>query len=174
AARPPATPTRPAAEVKRQGPDITYDEKAKVLSSAEGKFTVYMPAQPKPKNLNVLGVTMKSFFYQQQDGAYGFAFADPPIPAGESSEQTQKRLDGARDGMVRNIQGELVGESRIWLQAKHPGREVRADLPGKVGIARARVYLVGQRMYQVIAVGRPAWVNSVEATKFLDSLALAP
>jgi hypothetical protein len=166
-ARPPAKPTAKAA------PNV-YDEQTKEFRCPEGKFTAFLPAKPRKQNLNALGVTMKLFVFEERDGAYAVAFADLPLPPNERNDKIQGRLDGARDGMLRNVKGKLTGESRIFLQGKHPGREVRAALPEVNGALRARIYLVGPRLYQVAVMGIPDWVNSAEATKVLGSLALTP
>jgi hypothetical protein len=173
--KPPANPAvRPPAETKAKPAANSYNEKTKEFRCPAGKFTAFMPANPRKQDLKAMGVSLNMYTFLERDGAYAVAYADLPIPSGETSEQTQKRLDGARDGMIRNVGGKLTGESRIWLQSKHPGREVRADIPEKGGVLRARVYLVGTRMYQVAVMGVPSWVNSEEATKVLHSLALTP
>jgi hypothetical protein len=169
-----AAPSRPAAEPKAKVAANSFDEKSKVFRCPEGKFTVFMPVNPRKQEAKILGVQMNMFFFQERDGAYAVAYADLPIPSGESSAKIQERLDGARDGMVRNVNGKLTGESRIFLQSKHPGREVRAELPAVGGILRARVYIAGSRLYQVAVMGLPAWANSEEATRFLNSIAVTP
>jgi len=144
------------------------------FTSAEGKFKAMMPGTPKEKTRTVGGIAFESYTVEQQNGAYLAAFADLPIPDGESEEQTQTRLDGSRDGMVQAIGGTLTSSSKITLKGKQPGREILASLPDNKGIVRARVYMVGKRLYQVQAIGTKSWVESAESTKFLDSLSLAP
>jgi hypothetical protein len=144
------------------------------FSSVEGKFKVFMPGKPKKQTLRAAGMTLRTFSIEDKDGAYVVAYADVPIPSDESPEQIQKRLRGARDGMLNNINGELTSESRIWLQGTYPGRELSAELPGGVGILRARIYLVQQRMYQIMAVGTPARVKSADTVRFLESLTVTP
>jgi hypothetical protein len=138
----------------------------------EGKFRVLVPAKPKTQTLNVGGVSARVYTAENPEGGYAVAYADLPIPAGEPLETTRKRLLGARTEMIRNIDATLKGESAVTLDGKYPGLEVRAELPYLKGIVRGRVYLVGQRMYQIVAIGTPAWVNSAGATRFLNSLTL--
>jgi len=174
-ARPQTTAsTRPVAEPKAKFAANSFDEKSKEFRCPEGKFTVFMPVNPKKQDVQIHGVAMKMFVFQEREGAYAVAFTDLPFASGESNTKIQQRLDGARDGMVRNVQGKLTGDSRIFLQGKHPGREVRADIPAMSGMLRARIYLAGSRLYQVAVMGVPTWVNSEEATRFLNSMAVTP
>jgi hypothetical protein len=146
----------------------------KEFASADGRFKVQMPGTPKEQTQTAAGVTMKIYTLEEKDGAYAVSFADMPIPAGESEAQLQARLDGSRDGMLRNTGGILTSESKINLSGKYPGREVQADIASKKGILRARFYLVDRRLYQVVVTGTKPWATSANATKFLDSLVLTP
>ena len=108
---------------------------------------------------------------ESKDGACIIGVADLPIPDGETPEQIQDRLDGARDGAVRNVNGTLTSSSQITLgKQKYLGREFNATITKpKEGQLRARVYLVGKRFYQVIVMGTNEYATSKEATAFLDS-----
>jgi hypothetical protein len=72
--------------------------------------------------------------------------------------------------MISNIKAKLTSASRTTLDGKYPGRNVEAELPDKKGILRARIYFVGQRLYQIVVLGKNQLVDSKDATKFLDSL----
>ena len=68
--------------------------------------------------------------------------------------------------------GTFKSESKIELDGKHPGREILADIPSKGGAVRARVYLVGTRLYQIMVVGKKGFEESADTLKFLNSLKL--
>jgi hypothetical protein len=136
--------------------------------SAEGKFRVMMPGAPTQKRQQLGPISLAMYTLENRDGAYMVGYCDVPIPANEPEAMTQRRLDGAREGAIRNINGGLIKENRIWLHGREPGREIEANVPGK-GIIRARFYVAGRRMYQVIVIGTPALVHSADATRFLDS-----
>jgi hypothetical protein len=123
-------------------------------------------------DVNAAGVTAKTFSVEDKNGAFVVTFADLPIPGDEGAELLEKRLDGSRDGMVGNIKAKLTGDKKIKLAGKYPGREVTADLPGKKGVIRARIYVVGKRLYQVMVIGTSDTANSGDATKFLESFQL--
>jgi hypothetical protein len=50
------------------------------------------------------------------------------------------------------LNGKLVSEKDIML-GEHPGCEIFIDLAGGKRLFRARVYLVGQWLYQVVIFG---------------------
>jgi hypothetical protein len=142
------------------------------FTSEEGKFKVEMPGSPSRETVSAHGLTMISFQVEEKDGAYGVAYADIPMLGAASSALITRALDSARDNMVSKVNGKFTGESRISLDGKYPGREIRADIPEKNGLIQGRLYLVKDRVYMVMVVGLPGWVNSANAKRFLDSLEL--
>jgi hypothetical protein len=149
-------------------------EQMKPFTSAEGKFTAQMPGTPTEKTQMAAGITFKMYMVETRSGGMVVGVADMPIGANESEAMIQQRLDGARDGAVKNINGTLAGSSQITLAGKYPGRELTANLPENKGILKARIYLVGARMYQVMVLGNAAYVNSENAGKFFDSFSVNP
>jgi hypothetical protein len=144
----------------------------KEFSSKDGKFKAQFPGEPMTKTIDAAGVKAKTFTVEEKNGGYVVSYADLPIPADEGADLIEKRLDGSRDGMVKNIRGTLTGEKKIKLADKYPGREITADLPGKKGVIRARIYIVGKRLYQVLVIGTEDTAKSADATKFLESFQL--
>jgi hypothetical protein len=138
--------------------------------SPAGKFRVLMPGTPSQKSQRIGPVSLTMYTLKTPGGAYMVGFCDVPIPMNEPDWKTQQRLDGARNGAVGNVGGVLRKDTRIRLHGREPGREIEANLPGGRGVIRARFYVADRRMYQVMVVGTPAWVNSADATRFLDSL----
>lgn len=143
----------------------------KEFVSEPGKFKVLMPGTPKEQMQNAAGVAFKMYTAEVRDGGVIVGFGDMPIPKGESATDLQKRLDGARDGMVANTKSTLTGSSNIML-GNYPGREVLADLPNNQGKLRARVYIVDGRMYQVMMIGKANWSGWSKQDQFFNSFAL--
>jgi len=86
----------------------------------------------------------------------------------------EKILDGSRDGAVRNANGKLVLENKISLDG-NPGRELVIDAKGKGGqdaTMKARVFLVKNRLYQVMVVAPKGQVSGAEIDDFLKSFKL--
>ncbi len=92
-------------------------------------------------------------------------------PAAIKKSPIKDVLDSSRDGAVGNLKGELDSEKDIKL-GDYPGREVRIAVDEGKKLFRARVYLVDQRLYQVVVFGTKDAATSKEADKFLDSFQL--
>jgi hypothetical protein len=144
----------------------------KEFSSAEGGFKVKMPGSPKKQSQPAAGTTLHTYSVEGRSGAMIASYGDMPIPAKEPEAKIQDRLDGARQGMLKNVNATLVKETKIQLPGGHPGREITADLPAGKGIMRARIFLVDTRLYQILVVGVPTFANSTDATTFLESFEL--
>jgi hypothetical protein len=86
----------------------------------------------------------------------------------------EKMLDGSRDGAVSNVNGKLVSETRITL-AGHPGRELVIDAKPKEtppGTIKERIFMVQNRLYQVVVVAPRRKDIASEADAFLQSFKL--
>lgn len=142
------------------------------FSPSGGGFKVAVPGTPQEKTQKIAGADTKTYQVETRDGAYAVSYTDLKGVGKESQQQQKARLDGARDGAVKNINGKLRSEKEIKLDDKYPGREIVIDLAGKNGVVRQRFYLVKDRFYQILVAGTPAFVDSTAATAFLDSFAL--
>ena len=86
----------------------------------------------------------------------------------------EKVYDGGRDGAVNNVKGQLVSEKKIWLYGA-PGREILVKAKTSSGLevmVRDRIYLVGNRLYQVMAVALAGKETTSEIEAFLNSFRL--
>lgn len=127
-----------------------------------------MPGTPKEQQQS----GFKSYAIEEKDGVYMAAFSDLPISGNEPDNVLQQRLDGSRDGFLQNTNSTLKSDTKITLLGKYPGRAIEAENPQRGAILRARVWIVNQRLYMLQVIGKPAWANSNDANKFLDSLSL--
>ncbi len=141
--------------------------------SKEYKFRVKFPGSPEVKDQTAAGIQFKMFSTESRSGANVVGVADMPIPANESAAMIQQRLDGARDGAIKNIGGTQTSSTSIVMAGKYPGREFSASItqPTK-GQVRARIWLVGTRLYQIMVVGTDSYATSKDSTAFLDSFQL--
>ena len=120
-----------------------------------------MPGTPKEEKKTAERVQVSAYVAEERNGAYIVSYAEHrPTPAKESPAQVQTRLDGSRDGQLHGMGGKLVSESQILLGGKYPGRDIRAEIPGKQLNARTQIFIVDKRLYQLVALGTPAWVKS--------------
>ena len=75
-------------------------------------------------------------------------------PKGTVGADTDKFLAGVVERNVGQLKGKVSAEEKVTLgKDKHPGRDVRVDLPDKKQFYRARVFLVGDRVYQIVVLG---------------------
>jgi len=144
-------------------------------SSTEGQFSVLLPAAPttdvKPVATQSGQVEMHFYSLTTGNTDYLISYADYPISLFQNTP-IKSILDGARDGAVKNSQGRLITESDISLDS-YPGREINVESSDSANLMRAHLYVVNQRLYQVIVITPRASAGSADVTKFLDSFQLA-
>lgn len=144
------------------------------FGASEGGFTVSMPGQPvkRQEALTTAVGPLQSWSYSvapAQGVAYGVDYADYPS-AVVQRYPPDAVLNSARDALVAKVNGRLRDERAISLGG-YPGRELQLDV-ATGGFVRARLYLVGQRQYQVVAVIPNDKAGSQDASRFLNSFKL--
>jgi hypothetical protein len=106
--------------------------------------------------------------------AFGAGFSD--FPGSAAATDPEKVLAGARDGAAGNVNGTVVDERPIEL-AGHPGLEIAVEIPAGAAVPggamyRGRLYLVGNRLYQVIYVALKSDENPAEYQRLFESFQL--
>ena len=146
----------------------------KEFSSKEGRFSVLVPGTPSEQTQKLdtgVGAIDLHFFVAEQDGfQYLVSYNDYPDAMVREAD-ADKVLDGARDGVVANVQGRLLNEVKVWL-ANYPGRELRIRIPEGRQAMRTRLYFVGNRLYQVGVLSAEDGAAADEVSKFLNSFKL--
>ncbi|HWP60408.1 MAG TPA: hypothetical protein VNL14_21105 [Candidatus Acidoferrales bacterium] len=150
--------------------------KWKEFRSDEGGFSVLMPGTPTPQPQRVnspAGAIDLYMFVVAHDGAeYMVAYNDYPETMVKGTNP-EKVLDGARDGIIANVRGRLLSETKITLQ-QFPGRELKLSLPEGARALQTRLYFVKNRLYQVGVLAVEKDLSSRDIVKFLDSFRLLP
>jgi hypothetical protein len=141
-----------------------------------GKFTVVAPVEMKESSQSVDTAVGKVdiYMFAGDGGNISYIIAYSDYPPAVANADVQSVLDGARNGAVSNSNGTLTGETKITLDG-YPGREFTMDTKDSTGrdiTAKARIYLVGVRLYQVLsmAVKGDALISNMDP--FLNSFAL--
>jgi len=144
--------------------------------STEGKYRATFPAEPKvdtksyATKLGVLPVTTEKHEVSPMALILSVTYTDYPREAGTITAKAI--LDSVRDGL-KGKDGEVKTDDAITIgEAKHDGRELRITI-GKDKVIRARVYLVGRRLYQVMAVGTITTVARPEADVLFNTFTLS-
>lgn len=159
-----------------QQPPATEAASWEKFSSSEGRFTFLVPTKPAAANQEVdtkVGKLMIYTFASKNNVGYFMGtFGDYPNDASDSA-QAERILDGVRDGVIRGSKTTLISEKQRWIRG-YPGREFTGS--GKVDgtdvIYSWRVYLVGRRLYQLVAATLDNDAGHPDVTKFLDSFDL--
>ncbi len=101
--------------------------------------------------------------------AYMVGYADYPEGIVERMNLDQS-LDAARDGMLGEYSARVTNEKRILLDS-YPGKEFSFE--GTIKNTRftgySRIFLVDQRLYQLIAIGERAVVDKEDVDRFFLS-----
>jgi hypothetical protein len=154
----------------------------KEFSSQEGRFSVLFPSAPKQTTqtmttkvgnldarLYTLSSTKETPFEAQ---FFAVAYIDYPKDA-LAKYRTDALLDGAREGAVTFVKGKQLAETRV-TQNGVEGREIKITAPNKrkTSLVVVRLFLVGERLYQVLVVIDESRAESGEIAKFLDSFKL--
>jgi hypothetical protein len=146
--------------------------------SPAGRYSILMPGRPKEQTQafeSAVGtLDLHIATYENRSGAYLVMYVDYPadlVAAGQASAI----LDGAAQGAVANVDGQLTRQQAVSLGAA-PGREIEFDAAAQGAQPATRIkvryYLVGRRLYQVMVVAPQAQGLPADAPKFLDSFNL--
>ncbi len=147
----------------------------KEFTDKETGFSISFPGEPKrmPDQTvkTALGdAPLKIFLVELgRDTVYMVMVSDYPQGAIRPGSE-DKALDNARDGILGKLKGKPLVDEKIKL-GNHPGRAIQVDAPA-VGIYRTNIYLVKDRMYQVVILAPRETVTSKETDKYFESFKL--
>jgi hypothetical protein len=153
-------------------PDAPWTE----LSPEDKAFTIQFPGTPVKQvekiktptgTIDVISYALKP---SKDRPAYLLSYSEF---AGQPDKLTpQQRLDKAQAGALASTKGKLQSQKNFTLQG-YPGRELLIATPEDQHL-RTQIYVVGDRVYQLIVVGPADQVASKDADKFFDSFKLKP
>jgi hypothetical protein len=139
-----------------------------------------MPAAPGEETFTFQprgsGGQMTNHIYQCRgpDGVFTLVYGD--FPADYAGRGADALLDDEVKRQQEFLGGRPLGAKPIRLDG-HPGREFQVDgftADEKPSHHFCRLYLVGNRLYNVIVIVPEENANAPEVNRFLDSFALAP
>jgi hypothetical protein len=137
-------------------------------TSAEGRFAVLLPTRPlsdeQMKDTPKGRVSMRFLTARSGTGIFIVAYADYEMG------DAKLELDANRTSFLKGMKATLVTESDINLRG-NPGRDIKA-VRDQLSI-RSRIYLVGKRYYQMVAITPASIPGDLEADKFLTSFELS-
>lgn len=144
------------------------------FKSEAGKFSVQLPGKPEEEVTEVGTAKQKQYQFSvgTEQGAYIVSYQDNPNLQGSTSKELAAALQSGRDRLIDVFRGKLLESKSTTLDKTHPGLNFRISIPQAKGEARCRFYMVGTRLYQIMAIGVPEFANSKQATEIMDSFKL--
>lgn len=137
-------------------------------------FTADFPGTPKAvtETISQNGMTLEFHYigYEVDNGVFAVMYCDYPV--GHIQRTGPKAvLAGARNGAAASAGGQIISNNSISL-GNHVGQETKIRDTAKGLEIRNRMYLVGDRMYQVMVVAESGNAENQEAEDFLNSFEL--
>jgi hypothetical protein len=153
------------------------DAEWKALTVPEGGFSILMHGQPRymRQTLDTPAGQMEAHLYSSERPHAYFAagYSDYPLAlvVGTSPHEL---FTGVRDTWVRRLEGRLVSTDDRLTAGKHPGYAFSAEgkAQGADAILDARLYLVDQRLYQIVAITRKHAISQGVVNRYLESFRL--
>lgn len=143
-----------------------------VIHSEKGGYSIWLPGKPRETETNAATGTHVTRQMQWQDKSTNLNYIASVADYGHRIfDDPETALDNARDGGVRASGGELLSEKQITL-GRYPGRELRISPGMSKNIIRVRIYIVGSRMYQLMAGGPERVIDGAPAENFFGSFRL--
>lgn len=149
------------------------------LAINEGGFSILMRGQANyaRQPIDTPAGRMVGHLYSSDrpDGYFAVGYSDYPIAHVIGSSENDV-LTGVRDTWVRRVDGKLTMSGAIEIGGKYPGLEFAAEgkVKGADTFLHGRLYLVDQRLYQVIALARKGEMPQGVVNRFLNSFKLIP
>ncbi len=140
----------------------------------DGDFSVQMPAEPQEQvdeyDTDSGKIVVHMFGASVGGMDYITAYSDYPAEL-VAAKGAQGILEDARDGAVTNTKGELVTEQGIEMNG-NPGMFLQVGSPDGKGLAQAKLYLVGNRLFQIFVAGPEENAESEDVQFYLNSFTL--
>lgn len=136
------------------------------------EFSINMPGKPVKAENSVPSAAgpLKLYMYTLNKGYEGFILGYSEYPdAVFTSSQPETILNGAQQGAINNVHGEVVSQREITVNG-NPGREIVGVSPAQNTGFTARVILARPRIYMLVYTQYDKSKSiSEDGKKFLDS-----
>lgn len=144
-------------------------------SAPDGTYTVIFPGKPTESTQTVqtqLGpIKAVMVIYEAAGGKRAYAVSSTQYKVDPRNYNVEKGLNGARDGMAKNMHATVTKETKINYKGA-PGREFYLTM--KQGKTKVHVFIInggkGPTIYQAFVMDTGGNVDDAEIKTFLDSL----
>lgn len=145
-----------------------YDGQWKRFAPDEARFAVIMPGIPahvrKSEDTAHGKIVEHTYGLKTRSGLLEVIYADYPFTPDADAE-----LKGNRDQFITDTATKLVSESKINYRG-NPGIEFRCE--NKESVFIARIFVIGQTVYELAGGGYAGQVDYDEISRFLNSFQL--
>ncbi len=141
-------------------------------SYAADGFAVSAPQRPTVKKLvtqTAAGPVTSQVYSVDLGGNNAFMFSSTHYDQGLIAPRAMDALEGAKNGAVANVHGTLVSQQRISIDG-NPGYEL--FIAASNYHVRVRIYVVGDYLYQLLAIAPVDAPLPKDSDKFLGSFRL--
>jgi len=140
------------------------------FSSADGRFTVLMPGDPKSsfqtRQTPIGPATTLKYIGGNDSAAFMVTCVDYPPQITEAGNMIQM-LDKVKTQLIASRKGTLVSDSSYNFHG-HDGKEmIIEDSQGYT--VRMRLFFIGRRLYQLTVVGHSDKILYQKGDEFMDS-----
>ena len=143
------------------------------FTSEEGRFSVLMPGPDAPKDQTATQTDPKVGSYTvhlfTKKAEKGFFMAGWVDYAPTVNLDVQGEINANRDNFLKGVKARLTSERPVTLDG-HPGLEFTAE--SDQAVFKSRVYVVGKRPYQLIAITYKGFDDAENVNAFLSSFQL--
>lgn len=149
------------------------------IKAPEGGFRINMRSDPlvEKHDLQTPIGKVTGYWYstEQQGSVFGVGYADYPAEF-VSNAPPQKVLAIVRESWLKRIDGKLQGDGTELRLEGNPGMEFIATgkFKGRDAYLRGRLYLVGNRLFQVVVLGDKETIPLSDINQFMGSFKLTP
>jgi hypothetical protein len=138
----------------------------KPFTSAEGRFSVEFPGDPKTDKQGDVSIAKVE---TPDKVVFAVLFSD--VPADKDAPTAVDALKTYVEGRKGKVSGEPKKYTFKTADDEFPGREAEIELPDG-SVVRVRLFFVKKRQYVLAVEGPPAAVRNADADRFLDSFKL--
>ena len=143
------------------------------FTSDDGGYTVRMPAKPTEDTAD-LPNGGKIHRATLDKGAIAYIISYNQIAGGmPAADVIPTLLNKGRDSLVSALKGKLVEDKPAMLDG-NSGKTVRISMPASASTAYVRIFVVGDRFYQVMLLGENKALEGAGVDRYLDSYKFVP
>lgn len=142
------------------------------FTSAEGRFSVFMPGTPKdqvqttPSNIGPYTTHLFTLRHPRHVFLIGYVDYDPSF-----NFNPQAELEANRDQFVKNLKATLLTTRNVRVDG-YPALEFSAETEER--IFKSRVYIVGRRPYLIVLGSAKGVDNTPALNRFFSSFKITP